>query len=68
MEAGLKPGCLTREVVGESAQSLGDAIRAALEAAAAEGGSWFEVREIRGVMSPEGPVFQVRLAVGVMMS
>jgi flavin-binding protein dodecin len=65
MKSGLRPGCLTREIIG-SARSVAEAIRAALEEVAAAGpGTWFEVREIRGaVADDEGLVFQVRLAIG----
>jgi flavin-binding protein dodecin len=67
MEKGLRPGYLTREIIGQ-ASSVAEAIRVALEEVAASGpGTWFEVREIRGQVMNEDLVFQVRLAVGRVM-
>jgi hypothetical protein len=53
------------EVVGSSASSVQEAVRAAVESATIDGNSWFEVREIRGRVE-DGKVaeFQVRVAIG----
>lgn len=53
------------EVVGSSSQSIQEAVRVAVRAAGVRTAKWFEVREIRGVVT-DGEVgeFQVRVAVG----
>ncbi|HEY3357567.1 MAG TPA: dodecin family protein [Polyangia bacterium] len=53
------------EVVGSSANSIQEAVRAAVDGAKIEGPSWFEVREVRGrIDGGKVAEFQVRVAVG----
>jgi len=55
------------EVVGSSSDSVGDAIRTAIETASASlrNRDWFEVSDIRGsIKNGKGTDFQVKLKIG----
>ncbi len=52
------------EVVGASRESIQQAARNAIAAARLPQAKWFEVREIRGLISGGEVEFQVRVAIG----
>lgn len=52
------------EVVGSSAESIQAAVRNAVISSGLAQAKWFEVREIRGLISGRDLEFQVRVAIG----